>query len=38
MIAAECAGADDGNPNIAFACDLLCPFAFHSLQAARVEL
>jgi hypothetical protein len=38
MIAAECAGADDGNPNIAFDCDLLRPFAFHSLQAAPVEL
>ncbi len=25
MIAAECAGADDGNPNIAFACDFATP-------------
>jgi hypothetical protein len=25
MIAAECAGADDGNPYIAFACDCYAP-------------
>jgi len=25
MVAAECAGADNGNPNIAFACDCYAP-------------
>jgi hypothetical protein len=38
MIAAECAGANNGYAQLAFACDGLCPFAFDGFKAATVEL
>jgi len=38
MIPAKRPGANNRYAQVAFACDFLCPFAFHRFEAAAVQL